>query len=113
MIWVVLIGDNNLNIDYIKNVKHYESKACYTLPLNRCSIEYKDEYISYDFIENLLNYYNKNDMAKIPFKNPNFILMSGSSKEILSKVLKQNNFPKNIYVDDDSGNIIPLNEFIA
>lgn len=83
------------------------------LPLNRYSIEYKKDYIYYDFVKDLINYYEKNDVIKIPFSNPNFILMSCSSKDILNKVLSQDNFPKEVYIDDDKGRIVPVEKFTA
>ncbi len=113
MSWIVLIGDENLNIDSIKKIKHYGCNNCYTLPSKRCAIEYKKDYIYYDFVDNLLDYYNENESENIPFSNPHFILMSSSSNDMLKKVLRQDNFLKGVYVDTNDGDIVPIETFIS
>jgi len=113
MSWIVLIGDENLNIDSIKRINHYGCRNTYTLQSKRCAIEYNKDYIHYDLVDNLLNYYDKNESTNIPFSNPHFILMSSSSKDIIKKVLRQDNFLKGVYVDPDDGDIVPIEKFIS
>ncbi len=112
MSWVVLIGDGNFNLDSIQNIKHYDSKSSYKLPFDRYAIQYDVDFIFYDQVRDLKNYYDKKDLDKIPYRNPNFILMSSSSDEVMEKVLKQDNFLKDVYVDNDHGSIVPIDKFI-
>jgi len=113
MSWIVLIGDESLNIHLLEKINHYGSMNTYTLPSKRCAVVYNNDYIYYDSVDNLLKYYDKNESKNIPFNNPRFILMSYSSKNILKKVLSQDNFLKGVYVDNDDGDIVPIEEFIS
>ena len=56
--------------------------------------------------------FEKKDLDKIPFRNPHIITMKYTSEECLKNILQQNNFPKEIYVDNDYGLIIPIEEFV-
>lgn len=113
MSWIVLIGDESLNIDSLKKINHYGCKGTYILPSKRCAIAYNDDYIYYDSADDLLHYYDKNESGSIPFNNPRFILMSYSSSNILKKVLSQDNFLKGVYIDNNKGDIVPLEKFIS
>ena len=113
MSWIVLIGDESLNIDSLTKINHYGSMSTYTLSSKRCAVAYNNDYIYYDSADNLLNYYDKDESKSIPFNNPKFILMSYSSHNILKKVLSQDNFLKGVYVDNNKGNIVPIEKFIS
>ena len=114
--WILLIGDENFNLDVIKAIKHPNSIRCYDVTeiKNRYCVDFGTDHIFYDYeeTETVLMDYEKDHLKKIPFENPHFIIMTYTSEERLKNILKQNILPKGIYVDNDFGLIIPLEEFI-
>ena len=51
-------------------------------------------------------------LVMITFINPTIIMMTYTSSERVRKVLSRDNFPKDIYIDNDFGLIVSLTEFI-
>lgn len=109
---IILIGDEGFNIDSIIQVKHNNSINEYTLNTGRYVVEFEDGHVYYDYDKNLINDYDEYELNKIPFISPNFICMTYTSEERLKNILQQNNFLKGIYIDNDYGLIIPIEEFV-
>ena len=115
MKWIILISDKPLCLDRIKNIVHDDSIGNYFVDKNRVCVDFGDDHIFYDYVEKneIKNDYELDEWAKIPYDNPHFIMMVYTSDERLKKVLSQQNFLKDIYVDDDHGQILPIEEFIS
>ena len=114
MTWITLIGNENFTLNDIKSIKHHDSIYCYDAPeiKNRYCVDYGEKgHIFYDYCD-IISDYKENELKKIPFSNPHFIMMVYTSIELMQKVLSQDNFIRGIYVDDDNGKIITLNQFI-
>jgi hypothetical protein len=114
MQWVILIGDNKLTLDSIRAIKHYGSVSSYDIPEmgERYCVDYGDDHIFYDYDDIVVNDYEQAELARIPFLHPHFIMMVYQSDERMKNILRQDNFLRGIYVDDDHGNIIPIEDFI-
>ncbi|BBI33834.1 hypothetical protein [Cohnella abietis] len=108
---VVLIGNSSFTLDLIKNIPHHGSIANYTVSNARYVVEYPDGHLYFDFSEQLSTHFDINELKKIPYGSPNFILLTFTSKELLRKVLLKGNL-RNIYVDDDHGEIVPVEKFM-
>lgn len=54
----------------------------------------------------------EDDIKFIPFINPTIIIMTYTSSECVRNIICQDNFPKDIYIDNDLGSIVSINEFI-
>lgn len=107
---IILIGNEHFNLNTIINIVHYNCVQHGFVDPSRYFIDYGDQHIYYDFIT--LDEYDDMQISKIPINNANFISMLYGSLDILLKVLCQDNFPKDLYVDDDHGNITTIKEFI-
>lgn len=116
MQWIILIGDKNLTLDSIKAIKHYDSIKSYDVPEMgaRYCIDYGDDHIFYDYEdgEDAINDFEKEDLKKIPFSNIHTITMVYQSEERMKKILRQENFLRGIFVNDNYDNIISIEEFI-
>lgn len=112
MKWIILIGDENLNLGLIKEIEHYDSIYMRDLRVDRLVVDYGKEHIIYDYVENLLNDYDEEELLSIPFSNPKFIMMVYTSDELMKKVLSQDNYLRGIYVDNDKGLILPIEKYI-
>ena len=44
----------------------------------------------------------------VPFEKPNFILMRYTDRKIMKKCLQAENFPTDVYVDDDDALDVPI-----
>ena len=115
MQYIILIGDENLTLDSVKAINHYGSKHCHDVPeiRDRYCVDYGPDHIFYDYEKSIVNDLEKEDLNKIPFLKPHFITMVYTSKKRMEKVLRQDNFLRGIYVDNDYGLILPIEEFIA
>ena len=111
MQWIILIGDENFDISSIKAIEHYESINCYDVDEGRYCVDNGKDHIFYD-LDNLTDDYEEDELLKIPFKNPRFIVMVYTSKELMKKILQQDNYLRNIYVDNDHECILPIEKFI-
>lgn len=115
MQWIILIGNENFTLDSIKLKEHRDSIRVYDVNENRCCVEFGTDHIFYDFNTDIINDYEEEDLARVkglPFKNLHFIMMIYTSEERMKKVISQSNFFRDIYVDNDHGLIIPIDEFI-
>ena len=117
MQYIILIGDELLTINSLKSIDHYGSTRSHTNDDGRHWVIFDDEYVYYDFESEMSNgYYTKKELRKIlseiPFAKPRTVTMGYNSRERMMQVLKQDNFLRGIYVDDDAWNILPIEEFI-
>ncbi|MBL1224617.1 hypothetical protein [Enterococcus sp. BWR-S5] len=112
MQWIILVGNENLTIQEIKKKDYYNCKQVTQLENDRVVVDYGAEHVFFDFLDNLIEDYEKEELELLPFKNPHFIMMTFTSKKILKQVLMQNNFPTNLYVDDDDGMIMKMDKYI-
>ena len=111
MQWIILIGDEKLNLNAIKAIEHYENVATGTNE-NRYFVDYGKDHVFYDDLGNSLDDYEREELERIPFASPHFVVMIYQSEERMRKILQQENFLKDIYVDNDYGLIVPIEEFI-
>jgi hypothetical protein len=110
--WIILIGDESLDINSVRKIKHFGKNKKSDLSSDRFVVDYGDEgHVFYQYANDIIDDYEEEERKTIPFKNPHFILMTYTSEELMKKILKQDNFLKGIYVDDDYGNIVPIEQF--
>ena len=118
MQWIILIGDDNLSLETFEKMEYPNIKDVVMVEdtEKRIVVDYEDGYVFFDYVPEIINDYEEDDLEQlikiVPFKMPHFIMLTYSSKEILGKILRQENFPKNLYVDDDYGAIVLVGEFV-
>lgn len=112
MQWIILIGDKGFNLNLIRNLQHNGEISSTSLTENRFVVDYGNDHVFYDSAEDIINDYEEDEKAQIPFPNPQFIIMTYTNGELMRRILSQENFPPGIYIDDDNGKILPLDEFI-
>ncbi|MDQ0917053.1 hypothetical protein [Paenibacillus sp. V4I5] len=112
MDWIILIGDESLTLENVKNIEHYDSVCISEIEANRFSVDYGKVHVFYDYVENLISDYEEEDLSRIPYSNPHFIMMTFNSVDLMWKILRQDNFLRNIYIDDDLGKILSIEDFI-
>ena len=113
MQYIILIGDEKFELNAIKAIEHFGSIGSYDVTEieGRYCVDFGEDHIFYDF-DNIIEDYEKDELNNIPYANPNFITMIYTSKNCIRNILKQDDFPDNIYVDNDFGFILPIKEFI-
>lgn len=113
MKWIILIGDEGFNLELIRNINHVDSLRTANINPNRFVVDYGNEHIFYDYVDDLINDYEDGQLSCIPFSTLKFIMMVYTSDELMKKVFMQENYLKGIYVDDDdNGIILPIEKFI-
>ncbi len=112
MQWIILVGNENFNLDTIKSIEHYGSIDSYEVDETRYCVDYGRDHVFYDSSDDTTNDYEEEELLKIPFEKPHFIVMIYTSKELMKKILQQDNYLRDIYVDNDNGCILPIEEFI-
>lgn len=112
MRWLILIGDADFGLSTIKSIKHEGCVRCYDVEKieGRYCVEYGDNHIYYDYNKNIDEF--EEDFEKVPYMSPHVITMIYTSEECVKHVLRLKSFPKNIYVDNDHGIVLPIEEFI-
>ncbi|KGE19583.1 hypothetical protein [Paenibacillus wynnii] len=112
MQWIILIGNEYLNLNQISEIKHDGENKTTSLYTDRFVVDYGDDHVFYENAEDIINDYEEEDLKKIPFSNPRFIMMTYTNEKLMKQILCQENFLRGIYVDDDNGNILPIEEFV-
>lgn len=77
----------------------------------RYCINFGEDHIFYDYDE-ILDDFDEDELDKIPYSKPHFITMTYTSKSCVRNVLQQDNFPTDIYIDNDLGLILPVKKFV-
>lgn len=135
MIEIFILGDKNFSLKDIEKINHVGAKRNYysddfleyivefedvvytDLPIFPKGIRtakpfdcivysfstYDDEMTRIDF--------PKETLSKIPFKVEGFITMSFRCAKTMKAVLRQEDFPQKVYIDDNFGSIMSLQEF--
>jgi len=111
MQWIILIGNDDLDINSVRKIKHFGENKITDLNQNRFVVDYGNEHVFYEYVEDIIDDYEEEELKAIPFDNPHFIIMTYSSEALMKKILSQDNFLRGIYVDDDNGNIVPIEQF--
>ena len=112
MQWIFLIGNEEFNISSLEKIEYYGSSSAYYVKEigGRYCVEFGDEHIFYDMVNDIKDF--EEDISSVPYTEPTIIMLSYTSSKLVKKILAQDNFPKDIYIDNDSGLIAPLNDFI-
>ncbi|WP_027085178.1 hypothetical protein [Cohnella panacarvi] len=113
MQWIILIGNEGFNLNLIRNLQHYGENKSTCLTENRIVVDYGQDHVFYESAEDIMNDYEEDDIKRIPFPNPHFIMMTFTNENLMKQILSQENFPRGIYIDDDNGNIMPIEDFIV
>lgn len=113
MQWIILIGNEGFNLNLIRNLKHYGENKYTNLTENRIVVDYGYDHVFYESAEDIINDYEEDDIKRIPFSNPQFIMMTYTNENLMKQILSQENFPRGIYIDDDNGNIVPIEDFVV
>ena len=113
MQWMFLIGNNDFGIETLKRVAYPEEAKIYDVESvsGRCCVELGEEHLFYDLIEDMNDF--EEDILRVPFDNPTIIMLTYSSFDIVKEVILHSDFPRDIYIDNDMGVIVPIDEFIS
>ncbi len=112
MQWFFLIGSQTFNLEAIKNLKILADVTSYDVKQipGRFCVDFGDEHIFFDREVDLTSF--EETLSAVPFDNPTIIMVSFTSQKCVETILTQKDLPQDIYVDNDHGLVIPLNEFI-
>jgi hypothetical protein len=112
--YIILIGNEELTLNSVKTIEHYGCISSYDVTeiTGRFCVDYGKDHVFYDYDNSIKSDYEDYDLEKIPFSNPHFIMMVYKSEERMRNILCQKNFIKEIYVDNNYGLILPIEEFI-
>jgi hypothetical protein len=119
MQWIILIGDENLNLETFEKMEYPDSVDAGRVEGtgDRMVVEYESGYVFFDYVPEVIDDYEEDRLEelfqKVSFKTPHFVMLTYSSEKILEKVLNQENFPNNLYVDDDYGTIMEIEKFVV
>lgn len=109
---IILIGDDKLSVSNLEKTD-FENCICVNRTDSGLALEFIDGRIYFDILEDVSYEYEPDEIKKIPIVNPRFVSLAFSSKELLKKVLLKIDHFESLIVDDDMGNIIPYNDYVA
>ena len=111
MKWICILGDKNLTRTSIQNMKHPGAIRTYQVSDDRFCAEYPDGHIFFDSGTDLSDW--QDALEKLPFQAAAVIMIVYRNAADVRHVLTQPDFPQNVYVDNDFGVLLPLQEYIA
>ena len=111
MKWISILGDKNLTLTSIQKMKYPGAVRMYPVSDDRFCVEYPDGHIFFDYGTNLSDW--QDELEKLPFQAKAVIMIVYQSAANVRCVLTQPDFPQNVYVDNDFGVLLPLQEYIA
>lgn len=110
MKYISIFGDKNLTLTSIQNMKHHGSVRTYPVSDDRFCVEYPDGHIFFDYYTDLSDW--QDTLEKLPFQAAAVIMLVYQNAANVRHVLTQPDFPKNVYVDNDFGMLLPLQEYV-
>lgn len=110
MKWISIIGDRNLTIASIQRMMHSGAVRTYNVSDDRFYAEYPDGHIFFDYNTDLSDW--QDTLEKLPFQAAAVIMLVYQNAANVRHVLTQPDFPKNVYVDNDFGMLLPLQEYV-
>lgn len=111
MKWISILGDRNLTLASIQSMKHTGAVRTYHVSADRFCAEYPDGHIFFDYGTDLSDW--QDELEKLPFQAAAVIMIIYRNAANVRHVLTQPDFPQNVYVDNDFGVLLPLQEYIA
>ena len=111
MKWISIIGDGNLTLANIQTMQNTDAVRTYNVSDDRFCVEYPDGHLFFDINTDLSDW--QDELEKLPFKAAAVITLVYQNAANVRHVLTQLAFPKNVYVDNDFGVLLPLQEYIA
>ena len=111
MKWISILGDRNLALASIQRMEHTGAVRTYNVSDDRFCAEYPDGHIFFDYDTDLSDW--QDELEKLPFQAAAVIMIVYQNAATIRHVLTQPDFPQNVYVDNDFGVLLPLQEYIA
>ena len=111
MKYISILGDRNLTLTSIQNMKHSGAVRTYPVSDYRFCAEFPDGHIFFDYDTDLSDW--KDELEKLHFQAASVIMIVYQNAANVRHVLTQPDFPQDIYVDNDFGMLLPLKEYIA
>ncbi|MBQ6035407.1 hypothetical protein [Ruminococcus sp.] len=108
---ISILGDRNLTLTSIQNMKHSGAVRTYPVSDDRFCAEFPDGHIFFDYDTDLSD--RKDELEKLPFQAAAVIMIVYRNAANVRHVLTQPDFPQNVYIDNDFGVLLPLQEYIA
>lgn len=111
MKYISILGDRNLTLTSIQNMKHTGAVRAYNVSDDRFCAEYPDGHLFFDYDTDVSDW--QDALAKLPFHAETVITIVYRNAANVRHVLTQPDFPQNVYVDNDFGVLLSLQEYIA
>lgn len=101
--WVILIGDADFGPASIKRMVFDGKNAIRDYGEKQFDVIFDDGYVSFqfDFDGFIRQDYTPDELRKLPYAQPQFILMRYSNQRVLKRVIGSEDFPQNILIDCD------------
>lgn len=114
MKWVILIGDNGFEINTLREIEFPKSKKVIDRDPQCFTVEYEHGYVCFERDDDIIQDYDEKELHNIPFTTPHFIVMRYSMEQLMINILKLDDFPKDILIDDDNikWGILPVDIFL-
>lgn len=106
-----ILGDRNLTLANIQEMRHTGTIRTYYVSDDRFCAEFPDGHIFFDNGTDLSDW--QDELEKLPFQAAAVIMIVYRNAANVRHVLTQQDFPQDVYVDNDFGVLLPLDEYIA
>ncbi len=111
MKYISILGDKNLMLTSIQKMKHPSATKTYKVSVDRFCVEFTDGHIFFDYDTDLSDW--EDAIEKFPFQAAAVIMIVYQNSANVRHVITQQDFPQNVYVDNDFGVLLSLHEYIA
>ena len=111
MKWISILGDSDLTLAGIQGMQHFAAAGTCQVSDDRFCAEYPEGHIYFDFDTDLSDW--QDETEKLPFKAEAVITIVYQNAAAVRDLLMQTDFPQNVYVDNDFGVLLPLQDYIA
>ena len=106
-----ILGDRNLTLANIQEMRHTGTTRTYYVSDDRFCTEFPDGHIFFDYNTDLSDW--QDTLEKLPFQAEAVIMIVYRNAANVRHVLTQQDFPQDVYVDNDFGVLLPLQEYIS
>lgn len=110
MKYISILGDRNLTLASIQKMNHTGAVRTYNVSDDRFCVEYPDGHLFFDYSTDLSDW--QDELKTLPFQAAAVITLVYQNAANARHVLTQPDFPKDVYVDNDFGVLLPLKDYI-
>jgi hypothetical protein len=112
---IIIIGGSPSIFDRVKSMRFPGNVARYDVDATRYCVDFGTDHVFIDDDDEGLvaKDFEAGELDALPFAEPHSVTLVYTAEERMRQIVSQEDFPKDVYIDNDFWLTLPVEEFIA